>query len=140
MQKVILDTNVVVSALIQRSFPYLILTDLYLGRGFQLCISENLMTEYYDVLGRDKFAKFTDFKMKADAILVDIERNASFFKPKKKVRKVKDEDDNMLLELAIECKAHFLITGNTNDFTFSDYKKTKILTPREYWEDYKLKS
>jgi uncharacterized protein len=121
-----------VSALIQKSFPYLILTELYLGRGFQLCVSENLMTEYYEVLCREKFSKFPDFKIKADAILLDIERYASFFHPKKKVRKIKDADDNMLLELALECKADFLVTGNTNDFTFSEYKKTKIVSPREY--------
>jgi putative PIN family toxin of toxin-antitoxin system len=55
MQKIILDTNVVVSALIQKSFPYLILHDLYIERKIRLCISENLMSEYHDVLKRDKF-------------------------------------------------------------------------------------
>ena len=43
-------------------------------------------------------------------------------------------DDNMLLELAEESKADFLITGNTNDFIIPSYKQTRILTPREYWE------
>lgn len=137
MQKIILDTNVLVSSLIQNNYPYLILKDVYLEREIELCISENLMNEYYEVLKRPKFAKFPDFKAKADSILVDIEQNASFFYPKKKVKKVKDPDDNMLLELALECKADFLITGNTNDFTFSNYKKTKIVTPREYWEIHK---
>lgn len=136
MQKVILDTNVVVSALIQRSYPYLILMD-YFEREFRLCVSENLMTEYYEVLNRDKFSKFADFKIKAEAVLLDIENNASFFYPKKKVRQIKDADDNMLLELAQECKADFLVTGNSNDFTISRYKKTKIVSPREYWESYK---
>lgn len=35
MQKVILDTNIVVSALIQKSFPYLILQELYLEKAIQ---------------------------------------------------------------------------------------------------------
>ncbi len=43
----------------------------------------------------------------------------------------------MILELADECKADFVITGNTTDFTFSSYKETKIVTPKEYWETYK---
>jgi predicted nucleic acid-binding protein len=44
----------------------------------------------------------------------------------------------MILELADECSADFIITGNTNDFTFSTYKRTKIVTPKEYWEDYQF--
>jgi putative PIN family toxin of toxin-antitoxin system len=137
MQKVILDTNILVSALIQKSFPYLILQDLYLEHKIELCISEPLMTEYYEVLNRDKFARFPDFKVKADIILADISNNATSFKPKKKVRIIRDPDDNMLLELAAEAKADFLITGNTNDFLINKYKKTKIVTPREYWELHK---
>jgi putative PIN family toxin of toxin-antitoxin system len=103
----------------------------------ELCVSEQLIEEYFDVLAREKFLKFTDFRTKADKVLSDIEINGSFFVPTKKVRKIKDEDDNMLLELALECRADFLVTGNSNDFTFSRYGKTKIVTPREYWENYK---
>lgn len=137
MQKIILDTNVVVSALIQKSFPHLILQELYIEREIKLCLSEALMTEYYEVLNRDKFSRFPDFKLNADIILADIRANAIFFKPKKKVRKLKDADDDMLLELAQESKADFLITGNTNDFTIKKFKKTKIVNPRDYWELYK---
>ncbi len=136
MQKVILDTNVVVSSLIQKSFPYYILKDLVLEKHVQLCLSIELMSEYYEVLNRDKFAKYPDFKAKADSILVDIERIVNFYTPKVKISKIKDESDNMLLELAEEAQADFLITGNTNDFTMKKQKKTKIITPREYWEDY----
>lgn len=41
-----------------------------------------------------------------------------------------------ILELADECSADFIITGNTNDFTFSAYKQTKIVSPKGYWENY----
>jgi predicted nucleic acid-binding protein len=43
----------------------------------------------------------------------------------------------MILELAEESKADFIITGNTNDFTMNKHKKTKIVTPKEYWENYR---
>lgn len=137
MQKVILDTNVVVSALIQKSFPFLILQDLYLERKIELCISEKLMTEYLEVLNREKFNKFPDFKVKAETILVDIANNATFFKPKKKVKKLRDIDDNMVLELASAAKADYIVTGNTRDFTLSKFKKTLIVSPMAYWATYK---
>ncbi|MEO6001187.1 MAG: putative toxin-antitoxin system toxin component, PIN family [Chitinophagaceae bacterium] len=136
MQKVILDTNIIVSGLIQKSFPYLIL-NLYFEREIELCLSENLMNEYIEVLNRDKFSQFQDFRAKADTVISDINSTASYYSPKKKVKKIRDPDDNMLLELAWECKADFLVTGNTNDFTIKKYKRTKIVTPREYWELHK---
>ena len=49
---------------------------------------------------------------------------------------ISDDDDNMILELADECLADFIITGNTRDFTFSTYKQTKIVTPKEYWDNF----
>ena len=84
MQKVIIDTNVIVSALIQRSYPNLIINDFILENKFQLCISDELMAEYYEVLARPKFAKFQDFYFKAESLLVDIESRATKFKPSKK--------------------------------------------------------
>lgn len=98
MQKIILDTNVVVSALIQRSFPYLILYDLYIDRKIQLCISENLVAEYYDVLKCDKFSRFPDFILKANWVLKDIHEHSVMFHPTHKLDIIKDIDDNMLLE------------------------------------------
>ncbi len=59
------------------------------------------------------------------------------FQPKIKLNIISDFDDNKIIELADECNADFIITGNTNDFTFSSYKNTKILTPKDYWENHK---
>lgn len=59
------------------------------------------------------------------------------YEPKIQLEIIKDEPDNRLLELAQISKADFIITGNTNHFTMKIYKKTKIVTPKEYWEEYK---
>jgi putative PIN family toxin of toxin-antitoxin system len=137
MQKIILDTNIVVSALIQKSFPHLILHDLYIERKIELCISESLIAEYFEVLKRDKFSRFPDFIAMANWVLKDVNEHATLFYPKQKINIIKDAADNMLLELAVESGADYLVTGNTNDFTMSFYEKTKIVSPREYWELYK---
>ncbi len=96
-----------------------------------------LLEEYYAVFNRKKFAKYRDFLNKAEILIADIEARSFKFTPKKKLTIISDKDDNKLLELADECKADFLITGNTNDFTIKKYKRTKIVTPKEYWENYK---
>ena len=136
MQKVVIDTNVIVSALIQRSYPYLIINQYIIEENFQLCISDELMAEYYEVLARPKFAKFQDFYFRAESLMVDIETRAKKFIPSKKINIIKDTDDNKILELADECFADYIITGNTNDFTFSTYKLTKIVTPKDYIENH----
>jgi predicted nucleic acid-binding protein len=65
-----------------------------------------------------------------------LSQNHPKFFPRTKLTIISDKDDNKFLELASECKANFLITGNTNDFTKKKYKRTKIVTPKEYWENH----
>lgn len=136
MQKIVIDTNVIVSALIQRSYPNLIIYNLFIEQKFQLCISDQLLSEYYEVLARPKFSKFHDFFIRAEVILVDVEAKATKYDPTIKLDLISDDDDNMILELADKCLADFVITGNTTDFIFPTYKQTKIVTPKEYWDNY----
>lgn len=137
MQKIVIDTNVIVSALIQRSYPYLIIYDLFIERQFQLCVSDELLTEYYEVLFRPKFSRFTDFFLRAESLLAVIDLQALKYLPTTKIDLISDKDDNMILELAEESSANFIITGNSTDFTFPTYKSTKIVSPMEYWENYR---
>ena len=74
--------------------------------------------------------------MRAEALLADIESKSVKYFPTIELDLISDDDDNMILELADECLADFVITGNTMDFTFPTYKQTKIVTPREYWENH----
>jgi putative PIN family toxin of toxin-antitoxin system len=136
MQKIVIDTNVFVSSLIQRGYPNLIINNLFIEQKFQLCISEELLAEYYEVLARPKFSKFQDFFIRAEVLLVEIELKATMYIPTISLDLISDVDDNMILELADECLADFVITGNTTDFTFPIYKQTKIVTPKEYWDNH----
>lgn len=132
--RIILDTNVLVSALIQRSYPYFLVDNVLVNRSIQLCISDKLFAEYLDVLNREKFSRFPDFHARAQTLLADIESRSSKFEPTKAVDIISDEADNRLLELAETCSADYLVTGNTNDFTMTDYKETKIVSPKNFFE------
>lgn len=136
MQKIVIDTNVFVSGLIQRSYPYLIVNNLFIDGKIKLCVSDDLLQEYYLVFRRRKFYKYPDFTNRDETLIADIETKSAKFSPKTKLTIISDKDDNKLLELAEECKADFLITGNTNDFTIKKYKSTRIVTPKEYWDKY----
>ena len=134
MPKIILDTNVLVSALIQKSYPYFIVNKIFAPGEIEICVSEVLLREYYEVLRRKKFSKYPDFYIIAERLIADIERKATLYQPKIELQIISDLPDNRLLELADESDAEFLVTGNTNDFKMSNYKKTEIVSPKEYYE------
>ena len=136
MQKVILDTNIIVSALIQKSYPHYIVFNHVLEDYVQLCLSEALLDEYRDVLSRPKFAGIVHFTQNAEIVINRFAKIALFYKPKICIDIIKDKSDNKLLELAVESDANFLITGNNVDFTMVRYKNTQILSPHDYWENY----
>jgi len=137
MQKIILDTNVIISSLIQKNYPYLIV-EYCIEANAIVCISNALLKEYLEVLERPKFSKFPDFKTNADFLITRLSEISETYEPKVKLDIIGDEPDNKILELAQICKADFIITGNTNDFTMKTFGETKIVTPRAYWEEYKL--
>ena len=135
MQRLIIDTNVLVAALIQKSYPYFIMNYIPAGKNIKWCISDEIQNEYSEVLRRCKFLKYRDFSVNAENLLVSIEEVTDKYATAIKLSIIKDSSDNKFLELAATCKADFLITGNTNDFTMSSFGRTKIVTPKEYWEN-----
>lgn len=84
MQRIVIDTNVLVSALIQRSIPYLIVSDLFISNKIELCVSELVLNEYIAVLNRKKFSKYPDFKESAQNLIFEIEAKSIRFYPKSK--------------------------------------------------------
>ena len=140
MQKIVIDTNVLVSGLIQQGYPYLIVNNLFIEQKISLCVSYELLAEYYEVLKRKKFSRYPDFLSKAESLLAQIETKSITYTPKFNLDIISDKDDNKLLELASESNANFLITGNTNDFTMKKYRRTSIVSPKDYWNSYKPKN
>jgi len=132
--RLILDTNVLVSALIQRSYPYYLLDRVLADPELQLCLSEPLLAEYTEVLNRPKFSRFPDFQARAHALLADLQGRALSFAPTKQLHVIADAPDNRLLELAAASQADYLVTGNTSDFTMLAFRGTRIVSPREFFE------
>ncbi len=99
-------------------------------------MSEEVMDEYNAVIHYTKFSKLVEFKINADEILSHVKRVCLFHKPGIKLSVVKDLSDNKFLELAVSGDADFLITGNKNDFTLTEFKNVAILSPRDYYVEY----
>ena len=131
MFKVVLDTNIIVSALLkENSIPAFILL-LTLQDKIRLYLTNEIFSEYQGVLKRKKFKSLSSAKV--DRLLSQIKKQALWVKPRILVNAIqKDPADNKFLECAAEADADFLITGNTRHFSFKQFNKTKIVTPREF--------
>ncbi len=136
MQKIVIDTNVLVSGLLTPGFSSKILYEHVLNKQVKLCLSTAVLEEYLNVLFREKFRKYKSFVTNAEIVLAKIAELAVMYEPHIKIDILPDKDDNKFLELAVEAGAHYLISGNKKDFLISEYEGVKIVSPRDYWDQY----
>ncbi len=136
MHKIVLDTNVLISSLIGRSYPHLIVNELILNQRVHLVTSNEILKEYKEVIKRPKFLSHPNFSDLATATLNAIEKDASHYKPNITLDFLKDLSDNRFLELAVFAEVDFLITGNSNHFPFRRFESFEIITPEKYWNTY----
>ena len=131
LKKIILDTNVLVSALLKaHSNPALILS-LAIERKVQLCLSDDIFSEYKEVLAYGKFKNLDQNNVKA--LLNKLKEDALLFIPRAPVNIIKNHQaDNKFLECALAAEADFVITGNRKHFNFKTFHHIQILTPTEF--------
>ena len=91
MQRIIIDTNVLVSAFIQKSYPYRIVNSLPSNENVQRCISDDVLDEYTQVLKRTKFSKYKGFTLNAESLLIDIEEVTVKYYPEIKLYSARDK-------------------------------------------------
>lgn len=125
--KIVIDTNVLVSGLINpKGVPANIL-NLILNEKIIVLYDNRILREYETVLSRKKFK----FKKEIIEPLIDfIKHEGSFIAAEPLKIKFKDEDDKMFLEVAKSGNAEYLITGNIVHFLNEQF----IVTPREFIE------
>ncbi len=132
MYQVVIDTNVLVAALLSNRGASHRLLRLVGDQRWQINLSVPLVLEYEQTLKR-VCAGGPLSGGDVDAVIHFLCANANlrliFFlwRPL-----LPDPKDDFILELAVESKADFLITFNTRDFAGADRFGVQVLTPREF--------
>lgn len=130
MIRVVIDTNVVVSAaLVRHGYPAAVL-DLVVSGAIVPYVSTAILAEYAEVLARPRIKKGAE---RAGEITDAIGAAGILVEPTRKLAVCSDADDNVFVECAAEIGADFLITGNVADFP-ARYGVTRIAAPREFVE------
>jgi putative PIN family toxin of toxin-antitoxin system len=130
MIRVVLDTNVVVSAMLRSGGLPETIFNLAINGEVQLYVSEPILAEYEDVLRRPRLAIDPE---KVTVALARIRAAALLVHPVEQVTAALDPDDNIFLECAEAAQAHCLVTGNSRHFP-ERWEATRILTPRQFMD------
>jgi putative PIN family toxin of toxin-antitoxin system len=126
--KVVIDTNVVVSAnLSDEGLPAAIL-DLAANKTILMFVSPAILSEYEAVLRRPRLNLSPAAVARSLAVIRNISR---LVKPTRRLAEAADETDNRFLECAVSAGADYIITGNTRHFP-NRFESIRIVTPREF--------
>jgi len=126
MIRIVLDTNIIVSALLNPLGTPAQVFLLALGGAVQLCVTGSIYAEYEEVLKRPRFQRTDNV---VAGLLSAVRDQGLWVKPTDKLQVCFDPDDNIFLECAQAAKADYLVTGNLRHFPIS-WRGTKIITAR----------
>lgn len=129
---VVLDTNVVVSALLKaNSLPARLLAAV-LGGGLRIAFDARILTEYRDVLLRPKFG-FNPIHV--ELVLEALERDGIAVAAPTWELSLPDPDDRKFLEVASALEPPALvITGSIRHFPTELCGRVRVETPRDFLE------
>jgi putative PIN family toxin of toxin-antitoxin system len=126
--RLVLDTNIVVSAALKPAGLQRTVLLLALTKPARLYLSAPVFAEYRTVLSR---AELHIRKGHRQQLLQLLKNRAHFVASSGALQVTADTADNIFLECADAARADYLITGNQRHFP-KFWKKTKIINSREF--------
>jgi uncharacterized protein len=133
--KVVFDTNVWVSIFME---------DVLYGE-FSLAkhelavyVSQDIILELSKVLLYPKISKVLEKNgIRQKDIIRVIAADCKIVEPNVKLKIINDdEDDNKILECALADRADFIVSGDSHLISLGKFRKTRILTHREFFDSF----
>jgi len=130
MISIVLDTSTLVSAIGWKESKPRHILNRCLNKEFIILISPDCLKELKDVLFRKKF-DFIDKDMKEELLLLLCEI-AKIVIPKTHIKICRDKKDNKFIELAIDGKANYIVTGDDDLLSLKKFDNIKIISPSDF--------
>ena len=97
----------------------------------QLVLSKPIIDELLGILGR-KFSRDAEELAHLAVFLSDL---ALFVKPRRRLRVVKDDPDNRILECALAGRADAIVTGDRVLLALGAYRGVRLVSLRDYLDN-----
>lgn len=132
--RVVLDTNVFISAFLWRGIPKEIFKLAKRGK-ITICVSGEIVEEFQKVLSYPKFQDpLTIIKKTPSEIVNEFLEIVEYYSPKKfSTIIIKDDpSDDKFLACAVSCQASFVVSGNKHLLKLKKFQGISIVSSREF--------
>lgn len=126
--RIVLDTNVIVAAFATRGIC---------SEVFEVCLSEHTIIISDHILFEVKDKLLSKIRLPEDFtndIISYLKESAEVYEPQHVHGSIcRDQGDIKIIGTALSGDADFIITGDNDLLILKSYAKTKIVSPREFW-------
>lgn len=131
--RIVLDTNVVMSALLWRGKPYQLLEAIRQRADLQLYSSATLLQELADVLTRPSATqRLAIIGKSAREVLADYADAVDLVEPVAVPRVVpRDADDDHVIAAALAAGADLIVSGDADLLSLTSFETIAIITPAQ---------
>lgn len=131
--RVVIDTNVIVSALLRPSGSPAEVVNAARGGACLWITSLNLIKEAQRVLLRPHLRRLIEANEDAIAdLFIVMNTVAMCVTPTRRVEASRDPDDNRVLEAAVAGEADYIVTGDRDLLELGSYEGIRIVTPADF--------
>jgi uncharacterized protein len=125
----VLDTNVIISALLFGGNPQRVL-EMAMTQTFRMAISRKMLDEVAGVLQGRKFRYPPEVAL---SIVRELESISDLVVPIRRIAAIiADPYDNMVLECAVTADAEYVVSGDTHLLRLKEFESIRILTPAQF--------
>lgn len=137
MIRAVLDTNILVSALItKRDSPPLQLYKVFIAQKFLLITSPSILTEVEEVINRESVVRYHKRTTKQREAFIEQLVTLSYVTLEsvvfEKVIIERDPKDDKFLHAALEAHADYIVSGDADLLDLKVYEGVTILSPNEF--------
>lgn len=132
----VVDTNVIISGLINESNTPGLVLENWIEREYDLAVSQSIISELKEVINYDKLEDLIDMtdleklnfikRVKANSLLVEVNKGFKVLED--------DPDDNKFFNVAVLAEADYIVSGDNLVLEVERFKDIKVVTPAEFLE------
>lgn len=132
MKKVVLDTNVLLVSISDRSKLHWVFK-YFLEKKYTLCVTTDILAEYAEILERNMGVTVSQNVLS----VIENQSNVQFITRYYQFRLLNDEDDDKFVDCAIAGNAEFIVSHDSdfNVLKSIPFPRVRVIKTDEFWAE-----